>query len=284
MSVKSILLNLNDLDNIGPMLETGCALAARHEAHLIGLYVIPSIVVYPGYYGSGLALGMAEIISTAHDKFKGEAGKVREKFEHALKLNGLQGEWRELNSLTPDIAETVIEQSRAVDLVVIAQVLQNRNCGVEDEFAEKVVIDCGRPVLVVPHGKTFTRIGQSVMIGWNRSQESTRASHDALALLGAGSVVNLVWINPQKQESVAGDVPGAELAEAFAHHGVNVTVESMVTSDMDVGEALLVWARDHEADLLVMGAYGHSRMRQMVFGGATRYVLNHMSLPVLMSC
>jgi nucleotide-binding universal stress UspA family protein len=279
MKPGNILINLNDSHNLGVFLETSCAYALRNDAHLIGAFVIPAMQIYPVYEG----IALAEIIDDQHQKYKERAGKVREKFEQALKKNLVSGEWRELDSSHPYVADKFIEQARSADLVMISQVVPDVECGVEQEFAERVIMESGRPVLIIPRNKPFSAIGERVLIGWNRTQESARASFDAMMLLSEKSEVNLVWVNPQKESQLAGKFPGVELAKTFAHHNINVTTEALPTMDTNVGDALLTRAIDLNSDLLVMGAYGHSRMREFIFGGATRHVLDNMTLPVLMS-
>jgi nucleotide-binding universal stress UspA family protein len=106
---------------------------------------------------------------------------------------------------------------------------------------------------------------------------------DALPLLRLVKETRLVWVDPYKESEAAGSVPGAEEAAVLARHGIKAVAEPMMTDGYNAGEALLMRANDLGADLLVMGAYAHSRMREFVFGGATRHVLEHMTIPVLMS-
>ncbi len=280
MRPGNILISLNDTANLDALLETACALAAKYDAHLTGVFIIPAVQVYPVYEG----IAMAEVFEGQHEKYKNMAVDVHKQFEQALKKNLVSGEWRELEAARPSIADVFIEQARTVDLAMISQVDSDKDCGVEQEFAERVIMESGRPVLLLPRQKAFATIGEKVLIGWNRTQEAARASFDSMMLLSDTSEVNLVWVDPQKQRDLSGNVPGAELAKTFARHNIKVTTEALPTTDENAGEALLTRAVDVDADLLVMGAYGHSRMREFIFGGATRYVLNNMTLPVLMSC
>jgi len=279
MKPGTILISLNDIHNLEGFLETSCNYAAQYDAHLIGVFVIPAMRIYPVYDG----IAMADIVDGQYQRCKEKAELVRQQFEAALKKNLISGEWRELTSVQPYIADDFIEQARACDLVMIPQVDRNTDCGVEQEFADRIIMEAGRPVLLIPRGKTFKTVGEKVLIGWNRSQESARASFDSLPLLSPESDVNLVWVNPQRESALAGKVPGAELAKTFAHHDIKVTAEVLPTANLNPGAALIEHAVDLGADLLVMGAYGHSRMRELIFGGATRHVLDNMTVPILMS-
>ncbi len=121
------------------------------------------------------------------------------------------------------------------------------------------------------------------MVAWDASREAARAVSDALPILERASSVAVVSVNPRSRDFGHGDVPGADIALHLARHGVKVDVQRIETRDLDVGNALLSHVASESADLLVMGGYGHSRLREMVLGGATRTILGEMTVPVLMS-
>ncbi len=279
MNPRTYVVSLNDTGNLDHMLATCAHMATRNEAHVIGVYIIPSVEVYAVYGG----IAMADVIDDQRNRYLAMGKQVREKFERAMTLNSVSHEWRELDAISSSIGREFVQQCRFADLAIIAQVRANEDCGVEPGFAEYVVMEAGRPVLLLPRGRPFETTGNKVLMGWNGSREAARACFDALPLLPKGSEACIVWVDPQKQRSLAGNVPGAELAATFARHGVNVTAEPMPTADADAGRALLARVDDIGADLLVMGAYGHSRVREFVFGGATEHVLNNATVPVLMS-
>jgi len=121
-------------------------------------------------------------------------------------------------------------------------------------------------------------------VAWNGTRESARAAFDALPLLAKAKSVKLLWINPSTENGGNGNgMPGSELATALSRHGVKVEAGHSAVRDVGVGDELLSRAADQGTDLLVMGAYGHSRVREYVFGGATRHILQHMTVPVLFS-
>jgi nucleotide-binding universal stress UspA family protein len=200
-----------------------------------------------------------------------------------MQAKGLAAEWRFVDSHSSEIAATVIEHARQADLVVVSQVNPDSDSGIDTDFAERIVMDSGRPVLVVPAFGTFKRCGPRALVAWNGRREAARAAFDAVPLLQSCDSVQVTWLDPQDDMDVPGSLAGAELATALARHGIKVTAEAMPTSGIGAGEALLSHASDLGADLLVMGAYGHSRTREYVFGGATRTILGSMTIPVLMS-
>ena len=150
------------------------------------------------------------------------------------------------------------------------------------DLPETVALTTGRPVLVVPFIGAKPP-GKIVLLCWNASREAARAAADALPFLKAAQKVIVLVVNPTVSAEGHGEEPGADAAAWLARQGVKVTVQRDVAPDADVGGLILSRAADHDADLIVMGIYGHSRMREMVLGGASRTLLASMTVPVLMS-
>jgi nucleotide-binding universal stress UspA family protein len=167
--------------------------------------------------------------------------------------------------------------------LIASQVNAESNTGVELDFVERVIMGSGRPVLLVPYALDFAGCGRRALIAWNGTRESARAAFDAVPLLKSAESVTISWVDPQKALDTPGSLPGAELANALARHGIKATAEGFPTAGLTAGEALKTRLADLGADLLVMGAYGHTRVREFVFGGATRFILETMPVPVLMS-
>jgi nucleotide-binding universal stress UspA family protein len=145
-----------------------------------------------------------------------------------------------------------------------------------------VVMGAGRPVLLIPYAGTFERCGESVLISWNASREAARAVADALPLLKRAREVNIVSFNPAEGGDW-GEIPGADIGLWLARHDVRVTVHQCRSKEIDIGNQLLSRAADFGSDLIVMGAYGHSRAYELMLGGVTRTLLRSMTVPVLMS-
>jgi nucleotide-binding universal stress UspA family protein len=155
--------------------------------------------------------------------------------------------------------------------------------GVELDVVENVVLSVGRPVLILPRQGDKPLNLSEVVCGYNGSREATRAVYDALPVLQRAENVQLVWVDPYLDPERAGVIPGADMAECLDRHGVRITAEAMPTNGINPAEALLTRARDLGAGMLVMGAYGHSRLREFVLGGATKEALTHLSVPLLLS-
>lgn len=277
MTIKTILLHVNDERRVAGLVDAAAHLATRHEAHLIGLYVMPPV---PSYGGTSMGSGM---IKSGLAQFREEAERVKQSFEAACKGRPFVTEWRLVDPKHQGVAETIMDHGRATDLIIASQRDRNFDFSQLLDVPDRLVIESGRPVLVVPHVGRFSRFASRVIVAWNGRREAARAVFDALPLLKSADSVRIYWVDPQKERAKAGDLPAVEIAMALARHGVKCEAATMTASDINVGDAFLSRLADDGADLLVMGAYGHSRLSEFVFGGATRHILERMTVPVLMS-
>ena len=145
--------------------------------------------------------------------------------------------------------------------------------------ADRVAVESGRPTLIISNAAARNRIGSRVLVAWHGKPEAARAVFDALPILKQAAATKVVWIDQETDEPERGQ----DICEALVRHGVKCGKTERVTSQVGVGPTLMAQAEEFDADLLVMGCYGHSRLREFVFGGATRYALDKMGIPVLMS-
>jgi nucleotide-binding universal stress UspA family protein len=206
---------------------------------------------------------------------------MRVLFEDLVGRQYLSAEWRSASGYP---AQEVAVHGRYADLIILGQL------DPDDPWSpllhprpEEVALMAGRPILVVPYAGAFERVGQRVLVGWDASREATRAVSDAMPLLTAAASVTVITVDAEQSGDGHGEIPGADIALHLARHGVVAKVERTTSAGIGVGNALLSWASDMEADLLVMGAYGHSRVRELLLGGATRTVLASATSPVLMA-
>ena len=181
------------------------------------------------------------------------------------------------------VADVVLEHARASDLVIASQTAPDWPGTERLDVADRLAIESGRPVMIVPNTGTHERGGDKVLVAWNARREAARAVFDALPILQRAKEVKVVWVNPDSERERAQDIPAGDICAALARHGVKCEAVEQVQPSGDVGGTLLACAKDWGADLLVMGCYGRTRLREFVFGGASRHVLAHMSIPVLMS-
>ena len=275
MAYKTILLCLNEIERVPQLIAAARQLGVKFNSHISGLYVIPGVMVFPS---DGLSFG-AGIFEGTRNYFNDQLLKVREAFEYGMKEDSLTFDLRVLDSRQPSIATDVIENCRNVDLVVISATNRDTSDNVEYDFVEQVVLSAGRPVIILPFkGKTEIKFDE-LMLGWNDSRESARATFDALPFLHRAKRTKIVTVNAAPQ----GTIEGANIAETLDRDGVKCEVMNVASGGMSTGETLLRAANDHGAELLVLGAYGHTRLTEWVFGGATRYVLRNHDRPLLMS-
>jgi nucleotide-binding universal stress UspA family protein len=283
MPLKTILVLLNDANRTEQLLDAASALARQFDAHLIGLYILPAAKVY-----SDVGMVAAPMVFEGYrDLFNSKLAEVRKKFEAHAKQDDLKSEWRVIDSNFPEIADSAITEARSAELVITSQIDYGPDGSIERDLVVRLIMESGRPVLVIPKMGHFAPRGEGIaekaIVGFNGTRESARAMFDALPLLRLVKETRLVWVDPYKQSGEAGEIPGAEEATVLSRHGIKAIAEPMMTTGRNAGEALLMRANDLGADLLVMGGYAHSRMSEFVFGGATRHVLEHMKIPVLMS-
>lgn len=279
MALRDILVHLDTSAESLDRLHVAAELARRHEAHLVGLHAIDPVLYDPMLYGDAAGLGI--IVNQSRDEAETAAHKVEESFRERLRADGIVGEWRVGEGRSADM---VALHARYVDLVVLGQ----RNPAYPrlsgwGAVVEQALFSAGRPVLVVPYAGKFPTVGRNVLVGWNASRESARAVNDALPVIAAADSATVLAIDPRGGLDGHGEQPAADIALHLARHGLKVTAAHTSSGGIDAGDVLLNYAADNGADLLVIGAYGHSRVRELVIGGATRTLLQRMTIPVLMS-
>ena len=279
MSYKTVLVSLNEAGRLAEAIAAAVVVAPATDAHVSGLYVIPSVQVYPSV-GFEAA---PQVFEGNRTFFKDNAARVKKTFEDAMAREGLPYDFHLIDGRTPLIADEVIGAARSTDVIVVSATNPDEITGVERDFVEQVVMAAGRPVIVLPAKGSAVLSFTDVVLGWDGGREAARAAFDSVPLLRLAAKVRIVRVDPQKDPALRGSVAGADLAEALARHGVKATVQSYATDGMDEGQALMRCADDNGAGLIVMGAYGHSRLAEFIFGGATRFVLTRMTKPVLMS-
>lgn len=280
MSLKDILVHLDATPQSASRLDLAIDLARGHDAHLTALYVVdvglPLIAM--GDASGGAAL--AGVIDEMRAAGLADAKRIEAEYRERLRREALPGEWRQSEGM---LSEMITLHARYADLVIVGQDDPQATGPGTVGLPGDVLFGCGRPVLVVPYAGTFSTVGRRVLIGWNASRESARAVNDALPLIAKAETACVLAANPRVAIDGHGEEPGADIALHLARHGVSVTVEHRVAPDVPDADLLLNQAADMTADLLVIGAYGHSRLREFVLGGVTRTLLKQMTVPILMS-
>lgn len=277
--MKTLLVSLAHLDQVEDIIKTAAFIARKNDSHVIGFFPIPGPTIVPvGHPG-----GYMPLDDHVQKHYQEKAALVRAKFEDRMKKDGLNYEWRKVSLRVFDITEALVTHGRETDLILISQDNYAGSGSQTDiRIAAETILSAGRPVLVVPplNGKQPSLA--KAVIGWNASREACRAAFDSIPLIKHSDDVHLSWVNPEKTLGGSGKLPGSELAAALARHDVNVTTKGL-SNRSKPGAALLNYVKDQNADLLVMGAYGRSRLNERILGGATETILKKMSVPVLLS-
>jgi nucleotide-binding universal stress UspA family protein len=273
---KTISLHINDDARVRRLVSAGAQLAMRYNAHLAGVYVLPHIPKPP--LPMPMASSLAGQLASA---YRDEAIRAKAAFESAV--NGLPfvPEWRLVQGHQRNYAHDLLNELRTSDLIIASQ--PRSDWGYADIFdiPEEIALGAGRPVLIVPAEGAIMEIGKRITVAWNHKREAARAVFDALPLLAGAETVGVISITQRDEGD--GDLEIADILDALARHSVKCEGVTASVASAQVGPEILRQAADHRSDLLIMGCYGRTRLWEFVLGGATRYVLHHMRLPVLMS-
>jgi nucleotide-binding universal stress UspA family protein len=259
-------------------------LARRFSARVAGLLVTPR-PMFLGYpiadFGVTLDEGILMAAESEQRAYATELAIAAERrFRQQLEDASLELDWK---WIVGSAAQEISSHARYVDLVVIGQPDADDPSSVDQmSVVSEILLTSGRPAIVVPRAGTFPTIGERVLIAWNGSREAARAVNDALPILVAAKSVTVLSVSP---DLVTDDetAPSANLVRHLARHGIKAEATAMTGTDASVGDLLLTRSVDWSADLIVMGAYGHSRFVELLLGGATRSLLRRTTVPIFMS-
>ena len=301
MALKDILVCLDPTEAGERRLRLAAAIAREHQAHLSAAYMLSEAIPgVPPYEGVGIPAptgateiaqgrvvagvplpGAPPIASPAPLSSAELADIVEQRFRAEVQPHGIEGDWHLFGS---GDSEELIALSRTMDLVVFGQAASDYRLptGFSPEY---IVMACGRPMLLVPFAGEVGSgsVGRRVLIAWDGTREASRALHDALPLIALAEAVWVMTVRPRDANS---DDRGPSLDRVVRHlqrHSIAATTEESIGGDVPTAELLLSRASDMGADLLVAGAYHHSQLREAIIGGVSRDLLDHMTVPILMS-
>jgi nucleotide-binding universal stress UspA family protein len=274
--IKDIVVNLNVGEKASPACDYAVSVAATFDAHLAGIAFRYDPVVPV----SGAGYIPADVIDAQERDNEAATRSALDRFKAACTRAGVNGEPLTLNASFGGVGDQFARIARRFDLSIVGQA-EPEASAVEEIIAEAALFESGRPVIIVPYIQKAPLKLDNVMVCWDGSRSAARAIADALPLLAKAGRVEVVIVTNErgKQDEVAGADMGAHLAR----HGLNVDVRRTALGDADVGDILLSHAADAGSDLIVMGGYGHSRLREFVLGGVTRSIVRSMTAPVLMA-
>lgn len=265
MSLKNILVHLDSSHHSPARLDLAIGLAQRHQARLTALY----ITVHPYY-------------EPQHIDTEEKTVQVQDEFNAKIVTAGLNAklhivDWKVTGV---SVSEVVNLHAHYSDLVIVGQTDQNsQDRGTPADLPDRVILGAGRPVLIIPYTDSYTDFGIRVLVAWKSGRESTRAVNDAIPLLVKADIVNILDINPANPAINEGE----KLCDHLACHDIKAKAEQATAAELSVGDILLNRASVEGSDLLVMGAYSHTRLGASALGEVARHILKHMTVPVLMS-
>ena len=277
--IKDVLVNVSPVSGRDSAVDYAISVAEKFNAHLAGIAIAYELEL-PMVMGIGdmmPPIWIEEQIAKSQE----QARSALNRFEDMARRAGLSVESRMLTASAASGSDQFGQLARSFDFSIARQAEQDSQRPVyEDLVIEAALFQSGRPLLVVPYvHKDALRLDR-IMICWDGSRHAARAVADALPLLSNAQDVEIVTVAAQDKTE---EIPGGEIAAHLARHGMKVAVERIVAPDEDVANVILSHAADNSTDLLVMGGYGHSRLREFILGGATRGILSAMTVPTLMS-
>ena len=274
--IRDIIVNLTPAADSDPASAYAISLAETFNAHITGV----AFAYDPPWPPSVLEAAVIDVYRTVKDNYKKDAQRALSRFEDAARRSQLSAQGLLLETSLVGSTENFARLARTTDIAVVRQPEPDRDDFAQD-LLEAALFDTGRPTLIVPYIQKEGFSAKRVLCCWDGSRAAARAMGDALPILQKASSVKVLTISTGKFNER--DVTGAELATHLSRHKLQVELVRIPAADIDVASAILSHAADSGADLIVMGGYGHSRMRELALGGATRGMLQSMTVPTLMS-
>ncbi|MDP1611439.1 MAG: universal stress protein [Sulfuritalea sp.] len=269
MSLKNVMVHLDSGERSAVRLEMAVSLARRHQARLMGVF---------GQLAEAQQIGF--VATWPRPEYAAARDASRAAFAKATE--GLpRTEWRDINCGSEDrVVRSIIDLARHADLVLLGQHDKRIDNQVPEELMLELILGSGRPVLLVPYIGDFPEVGRHPLIAWNNTREAARALNDALPLIESCEIATVLSLAASHE---AADACCADIEKHLAAHGIKTRLDAMLVQDFGIMDMLLNRVTDRGADLLVMGAHGHIGFPFVSRGAGTRYILRHMTVPVLMS-
>jgi nucleotide-binding universal stress UspA family protein len=274
--VKDVVVNLTGGHNQDFAADYAMSFAQSFEAHIAGIAFIYEPII-PGAVLGGVP---TDLIEAQRDENAKAANAAIARFEQAAKAAGISAETRLLDASIAGAADLFGRIARRFDVAVVGQARREQGAS-EELLIEGALFGSGRPVIIVPHIHKEPMQLDRIMVCWDGSRPAARAIADAMPFLVRGKAVEVVVVAGERDKS--GEITGTNMRRHLARHGVEVEIKRLAAGGADVQNAILAHAADMGAQFMVLGGYGHSRLREFILGGVTRSILTSMTVPVLMS-
>ena len=295
-TLRDIVVVLDESASSEIRLTVAVGLAQQYGAHLTGVSALdllrpaspaarphdnPLVYTLPASKLMNWGAVLPHDYSEADTQAAEAAERIEAAFRERLRFTDLHSDWQVASG---KVSETVVCRARHADLVILGQVdPAHPPPPAGRQLVEEVLMTSGRPILVIPYIGRFETFGTNILVGWNNSREAARAMNDAIPLLTKAASVTILEANPIGRKPASDDATSADISRHLARHGISAKTARTTMDSTSASDALLSYAADVSADLLVVGGYGHSRLRELILGGVTRELLQHMTLPVLMA-
>jgi len=282
MPYHTIAVHLDDVDKAPELLKVASKLADEHNSHLIGLFIMHPLELYVARMSeASFSKNISDIINK--DQLE-RMQKLKELFTTQTNNQNYESEWRFVENKNDSVFEILMKQAATTDLLVLGNDRSTINKTGNDILIEKVLLDSPVPTLVVPDGFQGEILGRNVMIGWDATAVSRRAITGAISFLKVAENAWLHRVTDENGEDHFHHSVEIEMASMLARHEVKVELSTSAgSSPSSAGKSLLEEATLRGADMLVAGAFGHPRIRNIILGSTTKYLLNHSELPLLMT-
>ena len=278
MAMKTLLACLMNRENADAVLACAVPLARAHGAHLIGLHTVEALLVYPG-----IAIHVPDATFRSFNESQAEEAKAIETiFERHTANEDFASEWRLVKAEASTAATRMIESAHAADVVIMPQEDNSVARADQSNAQERVIREGGRPVIIVPTGYEGAELGSNIVLGWSDTRQAARAAHDALLVARKGCDINIMRVSSRKTDEMK-DFNTIDLAAMFDRHGHKAKTTLRERAGDDVAEVLMKQAFEQGADMIVTGAFGHTRVYDFVIGAVTHTLLTDAKVPVLFS-
>ena len=279
MSWKDVLAIVAEAEIDEPAVALAAAVATKFDAQLTATFLTPLPDEPLAYEPTVVAGVWAELLGRARMQAEAE----RKKFEARLQKLGRDCDLRTAEALSRDLGRVAAVHARYADISVLTRSMEGAVGDVREELIEGILFHAGRAILVAPPGWNGTEIGKKIVVAWDASREATRALSEAQPLLDVAKQVTVVTVDAKPKAFGHGDIPGANIAAHLGRRGLPVEVRNADSGGRSAADTIMAEADATGADLVVMGGYAHSRLRELVFGGATRDLLRASQIPLLMA-
>ena len=274
MQIRDLVVHVDASPRCRTRLELAAWLARRHDAYLKGVYVTSPMEMSPFLADRFRAQDLDEMYARVTQQREAAEAVFT---ECCAGPSGIGGEWVEERG---DVNDVLTFHGRHADMTILGQLdPRERNQRAAHFIPESIVLGTGQPVIMVPFSGTFRAIGERILIAWNASAQASRAVRDALPFLTQAKEVTVLVV----EQTIGIESTSENIIRHLKRHGVEAELERMTADHVEIGDLVLSRAADKSVDLIVMGAYGHSRARELAFGGVSRQLFAQMTVPLLMS-